>query len=74
MLPGGESMGRLTAWLRNYTGDELQWEAQLILQERDVPETELGKGQAGRLGQTTWLTSGPLGHDADDLVVVPSCA
>lgn len=67
LLPGGDSLDRLVAWVKNYTADELTWEVQLILKEAEVPQMQLG--QSGRLGWTTWLTSGPLGRDAADLVL-----
>jgi type VI secretion system protein ImpH len=70
MLPGGDSLGRLIAWVRNYIGDELSWDVQLILMAEEVPPLRLG--QTGKLGWTTWLTSKPLEEDADDLVLRPS--
>ena len=69
MLPGGASQRRLAAWVRNYVGDELLWEVQLILKARQVPDTALGA--QGRLGWTTWLKTGPMARDADDLVLRP---
>ena len=67
LLPGGASLARLIAWVKNYTTDELTWDVQLILKQEEVPKMKLGT--TGRLGWTTWLTSGPLGRDADDLVL-----
>jgi len=72
LLPGGQSLRRLIAWVKNYTTDERTWEVQLILKEKEVPQMKLG--ETGRLGWTTWLTSGPLGRDADDLVLQPAQA
>ncbi|MFB3893148.1 MAG: type VI secretion system baseplate subunit TssG [Phycisphaerae bacterium] len=69
MLPGGASLGRLVAWVRNYIGDELSWDVQLILKKEEVPQTHLGK--YGRLGWTTWMGSKPFDHDADDLKLRP---
>lgn len=75
MLPTGESLGRLKDWVRLYAGDELTWDLQLVLLSRHVPPVRLGhagesRGE-GRLGWTTWLASGPPGHDPDDLVLRP---
>ncbi|MBN2271786.1 MAG: type VI secretion system baseplate subunit TssG [Sedimentisphaerales bacterium] len=67
MLPGGESLLRLIAWVRNYVGDELNWELQLILNRSQVPGTCLGK--TGRLGWYSWLKSKPFESHADDLVL-----
>ena len=64
-LPGSDSLRRLVAWGRNYIGDELLWDVNLILRKEDVPPLQLGEGT--RLGWTTWLSSQPLAHDADDL-------
>ena len=72
MLPEGDSLQRLVAWVRNYIGDQLSWDLRLILKAEDVPATQLGKG--GRLGWTTWLRSGPLEKDADQLVLEPTAA
>ncbi|MFZ4791408.1 MAG: type VI secretion system baseplate subunit TssG [Candidatus Competibacteraceae bacterium] len=64
-LPGSDSLRRLVAWVRNYVGDELLWDVNLILKKEEVPPLQLGKGT--RLGWTTWLSSQPLARDADDL-------
>jgi type VI secretion system protein ImpH len=72
LLPGGEALARLTAWVRGYVGDELGWELQVVLQQQEVPRTCLGK--MGQLGLYSWLCSGPLGRDADDLVLQPRVA
>lgn len=72
LLPGGESLRRLLAWVKNYLCDELTWEAQLILKKEEVPPLKLGGG--GRLGWTTWMTSKPMPRDADDLVLQPQQA
>jgi len=72
LLPGGDSLRRLIAWLKNYLADQLLWDVQLILKKEEVPPLEMGKG--GRLGWTTWMTSKPLDHDADDLILRPEQA
>jgi type VI secretion system protein ImpH len=69
LLPGGESLRRLTAIVRNYVGDAFEWEANLVLKGGDVPETRLG--ESGRLGLTTWIGRRPPGRDADDLYLMP---
>ncbi len=72
MLPGGESFVRLKAWVRNYVGDELSWEVQLILKADEVPAVRLG--EAGRLGWTTWLQNRPFEKDTKDLVLAADAA
>jgi type VI secretion system protein ImpH len=65
MLPGGESFEGLRDWVKNYVGDELRYEVQLILKAEDVPEIKLG--ESGRLGWTTWLRGRPFENHAMDL-------
>ncbi|MDJ0943326.1 MAG: type VI secretion system baseplate subunit TssG [Kiloniellales bacterium] len=69
-LPGGESLARLVALVRNYIGDELAWDLKLVLKKDEVPEINLG--QSGRLGWTTWLGDWSFDRDADDLSLTPS--
>jgi len=64
-LPGSDSLRRLVAWVRNYVGDELLWDVNLILKKEEVPPLVLGEGS--QLGWTTWLTGQPPARDADDL-------
>jgi type VI secretion system protein ImpH len=55
--------------VKNYIGDEQDWELNMILQEQEVPQLSLdGKS---RLGWTTWLAQQPLGRDGDDLFLHP---
>jgi type VI secretion system protein ImpH len=72
MLPGREGLKRLTAIVRNYVGDELAWELQLILKQDEVPRVQLG--HQGRLGWTSWLRARPPTKHADDLVLSPGSA
>ena len=65
MLPGGERYAILRDWVRNYVGDALKWELQLILKASEVPVTRLG--ETGCLGWTTWLQSTPFEKDVRDL-------
>lgn len=69
MLPGGESLRRLVAMLRNYLGDELDWDVNLILKRDEVPPLKLGA--QGRLGWTTWIASRPFATDPADLMLEP---
>ncbi len=64
-LPGSASLRRLVDWVRNYAGNELLWDVNLILRKEEVPPLRLGEGS--QLGWTTWLTSQPPDRDADDL-------
>src|SRR5262249_39491917 len=63
----GVSLDRLMAAVRSYTGDELQWDLQLILKKEETPP--LGLGIVGRLGWSNWLIRDPMPRDPDDLVL-----
>jgi type VI secretion system protein ImpH len=67
MLPGGSNLPKLTALVRGYVGEELRWDARLVLRERVEEPWRLGQC---RLSWTTWL-----GRSADggfeDLVLDP---
>jgi type VI secretion system protein ImpH len=67
LLPGTPSCKRLTAWIRNYLGDEFSWDATLILKNDEVPRTQLGGG--ARLGWTTWTYSGGCDEHRADLAI-----
>ena len=81
LLPGGKALAQLTAIVRNYIGDELVWDAQLVLKKQDVPE-ELTLGVPrqphpssmngdARLGWSMWLGPRPTEDDARDLTLNP---
>jgi type VI secretion system protein ImpH len=65
LLPGGLSFHRLVPIVRNYAGDALIWDVNLILRADEVPAIRLGR--QGRLGWTTWLMPRRARTDAADL-------
>jgi type VI secretion system protein ImpH len=65
LLPGGLSFHRLIPIVRNYVGDTLLWDVNLVLRREEVPKTILGK--QGRLGWTSWLLPRRSQTDAADL-------
>lgn len=69
MLPGGTSLIRLIAIVRNYIGDEFDWDVHLILNRENIIPTRLG--EFGQLGWTTWMTEGYPNRDFDDLYLNP---
>jgi type VI secretion system protein ImpH len=69
MLPGAPSFERLRSWIRNYCDEHYSWDVQYVLVQDQVPETILGR--QGRLGWTTWVKTGPMTKDPDDLVITP---
>jgi type VI secretion system protein ImpH len=70
LLPGGDSLNRLKAVVRNYVGYELQWEVRLTLKNNEVPAMQLGI--VGRLGWRDWLISEASADDRGDLVLQES--
>ena len=60
-----KNANRLSDWVKFYTHLELDWDVNLILAEKEVPELRLGAGLP--LGLATWL--GKLDRDGDDLVI-----
>ena len=76
-LPGGGSHDALVDWVRQYVGDELDWDLQLVLDQAEP----LAAGGPGQLGLTTWLAdekqaaqgSGLTAQqDLDDLILEPT--
>ena len=73
LLPGGSSLGRLRSIVRNYVGDTLDWDINLILAGDEVPRASLGG--ATKLGHTSWIGSrqdmDETRADAEDLYLYP---
>ncbi len=69
LLPGGASLERLTALVKNYLGDELLWDMNLVLQQEETPSWQLGQGQ---LGQTIWMDNAGVQEDPKDLILHPA--
>ncbi|MFT5532229.1 MAG: type VI secretion system protein ImpH [Burkholderiaceae bacterium] len=70
MLPGGDSLQRLVAWVRNYAGTVLDWDVRLILKKEQVPPLVLGGGL--KLGWSTYLASRPVTRNLDQLLLHPT--
>lgn len=69
LLPGSESVTRLTSIVRAYAGDALEWDVNLVLRGDQVPRATLGGDT--RLGQTSWIGSRDPARPADDLYLSP---
>ncbi len=69
MLPTNDSSKRLRSMVRNYVGDSMNWDVNLVLKKEKVPPMKLGDNDL--LGWNTWL--GDLARDDDmrDLVLEP---
>ncbi len=68
-LPGGTAWPALRDWVRRYTGLDLQWDLQLTLARRELPEPRLGRRV--RLGVTSWLGRVDRSRDRGELRVRP---
>jgi type VI secretion system protein ImpH len=66
-LPGKELIQLVRAVVRNYAGDQWDWDLQLVLAHAEVPGIRLG--QQGQLGWTTWLPRVASERDPDDLLL-----
>jgi type VI secretion system protein ImpH len=63
----GISLERLTAAVRGYVGDHLQWDLQLFLRKEELPP--LGLGVVGHLGWSSWMMRDRMQRDPGDLVL-----
>jgi type VI secretion system protein ImpH len=72
-LPEGSAYEPLRAITRFFSGDEIDFEVQLILKRDEVPACELDDTPRGQvlpqLGWSTWAKTSPLGHDPGDAVL-----
>jgi type VI secretion system protein ImpH len=69
MLPGGGSLARLEAIVRNHVGEVFEWDVNLVLRAADVPQPVLGRNAL--LGHTCWVGRRDDARDADDLYLRP---
>jgi len=69
LLPGRESGKRLRALVRNYVGDSMNWDVNLVLKKEKVPTMRLGKDSL--LGWNTWLGKRIDDEDVHDLILEP---
>jgi len=69
-MPGGEALAALGALARLYVGPGLAFEAEVVLDRREVPGVRLGATgpAAPRLGWNTWAAAAPLERDPRDAV------
>lgn len=69
LLPGGASLRRLIAIVKNYLGEEMTWDLRLVLKKEELPKWKLGN--TGQLGWTTRLTRKPIENDIDEVLLHP---
>ena len=68
LLPGGISLYRLQALVRNYIGDMLDWDVSLQLKPAQAPQVQLGK--QGELGWVGWLGKPDPKKELEPLLLV----
>jgi type VI secretion system protein ImpH len=69
-LPGGDAHQPLRTLTRFFSGDQLDFEVQLVLVRDEVPGCVLGEQTPGTpLGWCTWMRSRPFRRDPDDTVL-----
>ncbi len=68
-LPGTPALQRFRAIVRNYVGDQLDWDVNLVLRGQDVPQAQLG--QSTQLGLTSWVGSEDHPDEVADLFLTP---
>lgn len=69
LQPGGRSLACLSDIVRQYIGDQLQWDVQVILNKQFLPPFELS--YYGELGRSLWLYSETPQDDVADLIIEP---
>lgn len=73
-LEGGQPrIERLHKLIRLYLGPVLDYDIQIILDRRDVPQTQLGGiGAAPRVGWNSWARHAPADRDSTEAVIKPA--
>jgi type VI secretion system protein ImpH len=67
LLPGGDAYRPFVQMTRYCSGQEFDFEAQLVLKAAEAPWCRLGDANA-RLGYSTWLKTREFERDADQVV------
>lgn len=71
-LPINPGFLHLCEITRFYTGDEFDFDVQLILKSPEVPASRLSSRQGPRLGWTSWLRTRFFRNDDDQVVLSPN--
>lgn len=70
LMPSGDMLRPLCQLTRTYVGPQFDFDVQPILKAAEIPWCKLG-GDAeapARLGWNTWIRSGPMHRDAEDVI------
>jgi len=70
-LPIGSAYGTLCAITKFFSGNEVDFEVQLVLKREETPGCELGAqdDRAPRLGWVSWAKTAPLGRDPSEAIL-----
>jgi type VI secretion system protein ImpH len=70
-LPTGSAYPALRALTRFFANDEIDFEAQLVLERNAVPACELGSEgeESPQLGWVSWVRSAPMGRNPEDTIL-----
>jgi type VI secretion system protein ImpH len=69
-LPTGSAYEPLKTLTRFFSGDQFDFEVQLVLARDEVPASAIGMEAPGSpLGWCTWMRSRPFSRDADDTIL-----
>jgi type VI secretion system protein ImpH len=70
-LPTGSAWRPLKAITRFFSGDDLDFEVQLILKRTETPACQLGAEgiEAPRLGWVSWVKTRPMPRDPDETIL-----
>jgi type VI secretion system protein ImpH len=70
LAKGQPRLERLRRLVRLYLGPVLDFDIQIILDRRDIPQTQLdGEAPSSRLGWNAWARAEPAMSDSDDAVI-----
>lgn len=72
--PGQPRIERLIALARAYVPMGIDFDIQIVLDRRDIPETRLGGALPSRLGWNTWARVAPAKDDSRDAIIRPDRA
>jgi type VI secretion system protein ImpH len=67
LLPDKSKLKLISSIIKNYLGDEMNWDIRLILKKKQRPATILGN--YGQLGLSSWISNQEASLDADDLLI-----
>ncbi len=68
-LPFGNRLRHIVALVRNYAGDEMTWDINLVVKNLEIPPLRLDGNSM--LGWTSWLGKPLDGMDVNDLILNP---